>query len=140
MKFGYHDAMLDAFTNFKKATPVDVARWYLDGTLEENLHIPTQLIARWNVDAPKTFIDDLEWFARCIDNAVFKRVQSPPIVITSKSAWGYDIRESILPYLQSRTFRKLRDQILDRERYIPTARSKKSAGQMSSSCQAVPVP
>ena len=112
MKFGYHDALLDAFTNFKKVNPETVARWYLEGTLEKNLEIPAEMIARWGIDTPKTFIDDLEWFARQIGQQVFKRVQSPPIIITSKSAYGYDIRESMLPFRTTREYEQLREKVL----------------------------
>ena len=95
MRFGYHDALLEAVTDFRKTNAETIARWYLEGTLHTHLEIPVAMIARWHLDEPRTFIEDLEWFFAQVRRNVFKRVQSPPIVITSKSAYGYDIRESI---------------------------------------------
>lgn len=122
MRFGYHDALLEQMTDFKKRTPEDVMQWYLDGTLEQNLGISTDLIERWNIDDPQTFVRDLEWFAALVNNNVFKRVQAPPIVILSKSAYGYDIRESQLPYRQTIHERELREEVLKMDRYVPRVR------------------
>jgi NAD+ synthase (glutamine-hydrolysing) len=117
MKFGYHDALLDRFTDYKKSSAEDVLRWYIDGTLEQNLGISTDLIYRWGIEDPKTFVDDLEWFDRKVQQNVFKRVQAPPIIITSKSAYGYDIRESQLPYETTREYDLLRDKVLVMKKY-----------------------
>lgn len=124
MKFGYHDALLDAVTNFQKKSMEDICQWYLDGTLETNLNISTKLIRRWSIDDPQTFITDLEWFFDCIRKNVFKRIQSPPIILTSKSAFGFDIRESILPCSRTREFKRLREKILKMERYNPASDNK----------------
>ncbi len=124
MKFGYHDALLDAVTNFQKKSMEDIARWYLDGTLEANLDISTELIQRWGIDSPQTFVKDLEWFFDCIQKNVFKRIQSPPIILTSKSAFGFDIRESILPCSRTCEFKRLREIILKMERYNPASDNK----------------
>ncbi|MHA1732555.1 MAG: NAD(+) synthase [Promethearchaeota archaeon] len=119
MKFGYHDALLEAMTDFKKVAPSDVLRWYLEGTVEENLGVTTELLERWGLDDPATFVEDLEWFARLVSTSVFKRVQAPPIVITSKSSYGYDIRESQLPYRETREFARLKVEVRKMERYAP---------------------
>ncbi len=112
MKFGYHDAILEAVTDYKKRSPEDVMRWFLAGTMEENLRIPTELIRRWGVDDPKAFVEDLEWIAPRLENSVFKRVQGPPIIALTKSAYGYDIRESMIPYTPSREFLRLKAKVL----------------------------
>jgi NAD+ synthase (glutamine-hydrolysing) len=111
MKFGYHCALLEAMTDYKKRTVEDVLRWYLEGTLHEELDIPVELLQRWDVHKPETFLEDLDWFARNVQNSVFKRVQSPPIIVTSKSAYGYDIRESMLPYHESEEAKRLKAEI-----------------------------
>lgn len=97
MKFGYHCALITAATNYLRKTPSDIMQWYVDGVLEQNLHIPNGLIERWGLDKPDVFIDDLQWFFSTIQKNYFKRVQAPPIIITSKSAFGYDLRESMIP-------------------------------------------
>ncbi len=112
MKFGYHDALLSVMTDYVKKGGEDILQWYLDGTLEQNLGISTQLIERWNIDDPSTFVKDLEWFCAAIERSVFKRVQGPPIIITSKSSYGYDIRESILPYEPTCEFGRLKEKVL----------------------------
>jgi NAD+ synthase (glutamine-hydrolysing) len=111
MKFGYHCAMLDAFTDYKKRSSEDMMRWFLEGTLHTHLGIDVELIRRWGVDQADTFLEDLRWFSRNVRGAVFKRVQSPPIIVTSKSAYGYDIRESILPDVQSSEEKRLEAEI-----------------------------
>ncbi|MBU0536073.1 MAG: NAD(+) synthase, partial [Nanoarchaeota archaeon] len=117
MRFGYHCALLKAFTDYKKKTPEQIMRWYIEGSMEKMLGISTDLIRRWGIDNPQEFVNDLEWFDRSIQRNVFKRIQSPPIIITSKSAYGYDIRESMLPYRQSKEYLELKQEILGMERY-----------------------
>ena len=46
-----------------------------------------------------------------IQKNVFKRIQAPPIILTSKSSYGYDIRESILPVLKTKRFLLLQSKI-----------------------------
>ncbi len=117
MKFGYHCAVLTVYTNFNKASIVDICRWYLERTLEKNLNISKDLILRWEIDKPKIFIEDIEWFDKKFRQNVFKRVQSPPVIITSKSAFGYDIRESILPYYEMKQYKILKNEILGISNY-----------------------
>jgi len=112
MKFGYHDALLNAFTDYMVKGPTEVMKWYLEGTMEKNLGISTELIKRWNIDDPKVFVEDLEWFDRAMHNAVYKRIQTGPVIITSKTAFGFDRRESILPYETTIVFDELKEKIL----------------------------
>ena len=118
IKFGYHCALIEhAITDYKKKTTPEIMRWYLDGELEKNLNITYELLERYNLQNPKTFVDDLEDFYSKIKKAVFKRVQSPPIIMTSKSAYGYDIRESILPYENTIEHERLKKKILQMKTY-----------------------
>ena len=117
IKFGYHCALIEAATDYKKKGIEDVMQWYLEGTMEKNLNISTGLIKRWGMDKPEEFVKDIEWFYRTVQNNVFKRVQSPPIVLTSKSAYGYDIRESMLPYTPTKRSQELKREILKMKEY-----------------------
>ncbi len=117
MKFGYHCALLEQFTSFKKMSCEDVMQWYLDGEMECQLGLSSALLKRWDIDKPPVFIDDLEWFARNIQRNVYKRVQSPPIIVTSPSAYGFDIRESQLPWQTSPLFSKLKEKVLAMSQY-----------------------
>lgn len=121
MKFGYHDAVLEAMTDFKKKSPGDLLQWFLEGSLESHLGIPTALLDRWGLRDPATFVRDLEWFVDLFQRNIFKRVQAPPIVITSKSAFGYDIRESQLPPWRSRRYQRLKDRVVAGPAYEPRA-------------------
>jgi NAD+ synthase (glutamine-hydrolysing) len=111
MKFGYHCKLLDELTNYQKKSIEDIMDWYLEGVLHEKLGINEQLMLRWKIDNPKEFLRDLEWFYNTIQKNVFKRIQAPPIILTSKSSYGYDIRESILPVLKTKRFLLLKSKI-----------------------------
>ena len=119
MKFGYHCSLLEEATNFQKKSIEDIMSWYLDGILHKKLNISLDLMQRWDIDDPVEFLRDLEWFYDTIQKNVFKRVQAPPIILTSKSSYGYDIRESILPVLKTRKFKELKERILLLESYSP---------------------
>jgi NAD+ synthase (glutamine-hydrolysing) len=112
MKFGYHDALLEAYLDFHKATPEVIVDWFQKGVLAEKLKIDPQMIERWGVQNPKVFIEDLEWFTNAFYRSVFKRVQAPPIIVTSRTAFGYDLRESIGVFRYSRKYLELKAQVL----------------------------
>jgi len=117
IRFGYHCALINAATDYKKKTPEEIMRWYLEGTLEKNLSISYDLIKRWDINIPEIFVKDLEWFYSQINKSIFKRVQGPPIIALTKSSYGYDIRESILPYENSVEFEKLKKKVLKLKEY-----------------------
>ena len=121
MKFGYHCALLEAYTKFKKVRSEDVMRWYLAGEMEVRLGISTALLKRWKLDNPKVFIEDLEWFSESIRKSVFKRIQAPPIIVTSPSAYGFDIRESQIPKHHSDVHETLTKAVLELARYQPVS-------------------
>ncbi len=112
MKWGYHDRMLELMLEFKKHSPEDFMRWYINGELCTKMRIKDNLFTKYNLDNPKVFIDDLEWFVSTIQKNVFKRVQSPPIVLLSKTAFGYDLRESMFTWEPSLEYDRLKTEIL----------------------------
>lgn len=118
-KWGYHDALLQAFTDYRKKSPDDILAWYLAGELTAKLGISEDILKRWGLNDQATFITDLEWFYSQIQRNIFKRIQSPPIIIVSKSAYGFDIRESQLKPLFSQTFLKQKQQWLKNSTTIP---------------------
>lgn len=119
MKFGYHCAMLDRVTSFMKASPEDIMQWFLDGTLHQELNISVELLQRWGMQEPNAFVADLEWFFEGIRKSVFKRIQCPPIILTSPSAYGFDIRESQIPAHESKHYKNLKSQVLAMTEYAP---------------------
>jgi len=107
MKFGYHDALLEAFTDYRKKSPEDILEYWLNGELAEKLGIDNKIIQRYSLDKANCFLEDLEWFCKKMQQNVFKRIQSPPIIITSKSSYGDDIMESQLPWRKTNRYKEL---------------------------------
>ncbi len=114
MKWGYHDALIRMFTDYQKTGIETIIRWYINGELCQRLSIPESLLKRYGLDNPRVFVDDLEWIAGNIQKAVYKRIQSPPIIILSKSSYGFDIRESQLPVYYTDNYNELKKKLLDR--------------------------
>ncbi len=112
MKFGYHDALLEAFLDFRKVSPEQVLEWFQQGIMAEKLKISPELLERWGVNEPKVFVEDLEWFTNAFYRSVFKRIQAPPIIITSRTAFGYDLRESMGVFRYSRKYLEFKKAIL----------------------------
>ena len=71
--------------------------WWIDMWNSKILHMYLGLESDEIPNDSKEFLDDLIWIFDSIARSVFKRVQSVPLIITSKTAYGYDLRESILP-------------------------------------------
>ena len=117
MKFGYHDALLQPFTAFQRSSPEEMLRAFLSGELHTRLGIPVALMVRWGVHVPKAFVEDLEWFTGLLRRAVFKRIQAPPIIVTSTGAFGYDFREALVTLRPSAAYLRLREEVLKVERY-----------------------
>jgi NAD+ synthase (glutamine-hydrolysing) len=113
MKWGYHDALVRVFTEYRRKNPEDILRWYLEGVLAEKLEIPPRLLTLYGLTDPKVFVFDLEWVVSGIQRSVFKRVQSPPIIIMSRGAYGYDVRESQIPLSYTRGYHRLKKQLLE---------------------------
>jgi NAD+ synthase (glutamine-hydrolysing) len=113
MKWGYHDALVQKFTDYNRLNPETVLEWYVEGNLCKKLEFSEDLYKKYELDKPTVFISDLEWVVKSMQQAVFKRIQSPPIIILSKGAYGYDVRESQLPVFTTEKYRILRVKILD---------------------------
>jgi hypothetical protein len=48
----------------------------------------------YGLDDPMSFIEDFKWFVKTWQKAIFKRIQSPPLITISRGSFGYDYRES----------------------------------------------
>ncbi len=58
------------------------------------------------------FIEDIRWFMKSWHSAIFKRIQFPPIITISRGSFGYDYRESQIPYTENHEVTELINQIL----------------------------
>jgi NAD+ synthase (glutamine-hydrolysing) len=112
MKFGYHDRMIEMIMDFKKKNMEDFAKAYLNGNLSTFMGIKEELLTKYNLNDPQVFIDDLEWFFKAVQKSIFKRIQAPPVVLLSKTAYGYDYRESQFAFETSLKYDELRSRIL----------------------------
>ena len=111
IKYGYHDAVLCQMIEYRRH-PLDFLQWAIEGRLLANLG--------WG-DAPRfeayfptaaDWIDDLEWVERQVRINYYKRVQAPPIIVLSKRAFGFDLRETQWPEYMPRRYALLREQVL----------------------------
>ena len=93
IKYGYHDALLRNFIEYRK-TGIDIMRWHLEGNLFLRLGWEDEEKFSNYFPTAKSWIDDLQWVERQVQINVFKRIQSPPIIVVSKRSFGFDLRES----------------------------------------------
>jgi NAD+ synthase (glutamine-hydrolysing) len=91
---------------------IDVIAWLADGQLFERLSwAEPETFLGWFSDTAQ-WLEDLEWIARQLRINYFKRIQAPPIIVLSKRAFGFDLRESQLPDYQPRAYQAARDALL----------------------------
>ena len=111
MKWYYHDLLIDYIMN-KDHTIIDLLKMYLDGTIFE-----TELgkwLKYYHLDDGVLFIEDLEWITRQMKLATFKRLQMPPILVTSDHGFSGLKIESQGMLEESKTYKELKAQILAR--------------------------
>ena len=111
IKYGYHDALLRQLIEYRRH-PADLLGWFLDGTLLVELGWSEPGRFRDYFPDAKTWLEDLEWVARQLHTSYFKRIQAPPIIVMSKRAFGFDLRESQLPEYAPRVYEERRDRVL----------------------------
>ena len=109
IKYGYHDALLRQIIEYRYTT-CDFIQWYLDDRFLDRLE--------WNhaeqfynyFGHAQTWLDDLQWVENQVRINFFKRIQSPPIIVLSKRAFGFDLREAQLPAYTPRILDRLTTQ------------------------------
>jgi len=112
-QYGYHDALLREFIE-GRVHSTDVITWLSDGRLFERLRwAEPETFLGW-FSSTAQWLDDLEWIARLLRINYFKRIQAPPIIVLSKRAFGFDLRESQLPEYQPRAWQVARDALQTR--------------------------
>ena len=111
IKYGYHDALLRQVIEYRRH-PVDFLEWYRAGTLLERIGWNDAEKFRAYFPEPQLFVDDLEWVAEQMRINCFKRIQAPPIIVLSKRAFGFDLRESQLPAYSPRAYERMKRALL----------------------------
>ena len=111
IKYGYHDAMLRQMIEYRRH-PLDFIEWYRAGELLERIGWNDEARFKQYFPEPRSFVDDLEWLDAQVRVNCFKRIQAPPIIVLSKRAFGFDLRESQLPAYTPRAYRKAKESLL----------------------------
>ena len=114
IKYGYHDAVLRQMIEYRRH-PVDFLQWFVDGALLDEIGWDDREQFRAYFPDVQSWIADLEWVARQVRITTFKRIQAPPIVVLSKRAFGFDLRESQLPAYEPRKYGVLKEKVLSME-------------------------
>ncbi|WP_298706324.1 NAD(+) synthase [uncultured Veillonella sp.] len=112
LQYEYHDRLFQSFIEpWNRLTPEDILQAYVAGTLETVLNLPQSIDHYFN--SAQEFIDDLErWWRLQSGMAVAKRIQSPPIIVVSRRAYGNDLQESQMTPYYTETYLKLKEEIL----------------------------
>ncbi|RJR13534.1 NAD(+) synthase [Candidatus Parcubacteria bacterium] len=90
--YPYHDALLKKFTESRWDIN-DALKRAEEGTLEKELGCDEGSIMSY-FKTPQAFVENLEWAWRNY-NVEWKRVQLPPVFVTSRRAFGFDRRDTI---------------------------------------------
>lgn len=99
MKWGYHDYLVQYLMQYPSHSIQEFLDIYESGDWQ-NLEV-APIMKAYGLDDPKLFIEDIRWFMKAFHLAIFKRIQFPPIIALSRAAFGYDYRESQMPYLEN---------------------------------------
>ena len=111
IKYGYHDALLRQMIEYRRH-PLDLLEWYRTGELLDRLGWNDEERFRAYFPDPRSFVDDLEWVDAQVRINRFKRIQAPPIIVLSKRAFGFDLRESQLPAYSPRAHERAKRALL----------------------------
>ena len=112
MKWVYHDWLVQCFTQYPSHHFIEWLEIYLNDQWQ-SLEIAPWM-RYYKLDEPKNFVEDIQWFIKAWHFAVFKRIQFPPVVTVSRGSFGYDYRESQLPYVNDSAVEALLKRILEK--------------------------
>ncbi|MFC1526759.1 NAD(+) synthase [Candidatus Latescibacterota bacterium] len=107
IKYGYHDAVLRQLIEYRHH-PADLIQWFIDGQLLERLDWNDLEAFRGYFADADAWLEDLDWLARQVRTSFFKRIQAPPLIVLSKRAFGFDLRETQWPEYEPRGWEELR--------------------------------
>ncbi len=109
---GYHDQMVRALVAFRRS-PEWFLEQYIADSLEAELRLPTGTLQH-HFPTPADFVADLERCVTLFHASVFKRVQSVPGPLVDKRSFGWDLRESVAPWVKTQRYQALRKEVLGR--------------------------
>lgn len=115
--YPYHDFLLREFVEYRR-NPEDILRSFVERGFEglgERLGMTAQKaekIVKENFSTPGDFISDLERVWRLYHLAIFKQIQSPPILAVSKRALGFDFRRAQTDSYLTKEYFLIKERIL----------------------------
>ncbi len=112
--YAYHDALLRQLVEYRRH-PLDVLDWFLQGRLFVELGYEGEAEFLDHFADSAAWVEDLEWVDRQLRVNFFKRIQAPPIIVLSKRAFGFDLRESQLPEYFPRAYAARKSEVLGRD-------------------------
>jgi len=110
MKWGYHDYLVQLFTQYPSHHFSYWLTEYLNGNWKKSEVY--DLMVYYGLDDPKVFVEDFKWFTKSWQKAIFKRIQSPPLITISRGSFGYDYRESQMALVDDDLMNELYSAIL----------------------------
>ena len=110
IRYGYHDAVLRQMIEYRHHL-IDFLEWMLEGTFFERIGWNGSNRSLDDFSDAGEWIEDLEWIDRQLRVNYFKRIQAPPIIVVSKRAFGFDLRESQGPEYRPRRYAALRAEV-----------------------------
>ena len=111
-QFEYHDRLLYQMVELRR-DPEEILADFAAGRLEKALGLaPGKAVVGTFFPDAAAFIADLELVWRRFKGSFFKRVQAPPIVVVSKRAFGFDLREAQIGARFTRGYWVLKEQVL----------------------------
>jgi len=110
MRYGYHDAVLRQMIEYRRHL-IDFLEWMREGAFFERIGWNGPIRSLSDISGIEEWIEDLEWIDRQLRVSYFKRIQAPPIIVVSKRAFGFDLRESQAPEYRPRRYAALRAEV-----------------------------
>jgi len=104
MKWGYHDHLVNFLLEYG---PEQVLSMYLDQSIYETEM--GRFLKAYNL-SDEAFIEDLEWVVRQLNTAIYKRIQTPPILKVSTLGFS---PEAQLPLFTTDQYNRLKEKILN---------------------------
>jgi len=104
-------AVLRQFIEYRRHSS-DLLQWFLVGVLLEKLEWDDEARFRAYFPNVRSWIEDLEWLERQVRINYFKRIQAPPVIVLSKRAFGFDLRETQQPPYAPRRCEQLKAEAL----------------------------
>ncbi len=104
-KWGYHDHLISYLMDHSVSSVLEM---YLDKSIFDTSF--GMYMSQYHLDTDaKAFVDDLEWLAKTIQGASFKRIQTPPFLKLSSTSFGVDNQTT---FYQTEKYQALKKLIL----------------------------